>query len=129
MVHLLYAKIQSQVSLYFMQDNKIDSEIIKKQELRSIYRAQLLSLFWIIFAVVIVLRAGYIQIVKHSYYTDLGDKQYVSRVNTGFDRGSVVFSHYKGEPIPAGVLISLYRVAIYPKIIKDKYNVYKKLST
>ena len=129
MVHLLYAKIQSQVSLYFMQDNKIDSEIIKKQELRSIYRAQLLSLFWIIFAVVIVLRAGYIQIVKHSYYTDLGDKQYVSRVNTGFDRGSVVFSHYKGEPIPAGVLISLYRVAIDPTIIKDKEDVYKKLST
>ena len=114
-----------------MQDKKDkirENEIIKSQELRSIHRAQLLSLVWILFALVIILRAGYIQIIKHSYYTDLGDKQYVSRVNTGFDRGSILFSHYKGEPIPAGVLISLYRVAIDPTVIKDKEDVYKKLS-
>ena len=106
----------------------IKEEITEDMKLRSTFRAQLLSLIWIVLAIVILLRVLYIETIKHSYYSSLADKQYVSSGSTFFDRGAIYFSSYKKGSVSAGELVSTYRIAIDPSIISDLESVYKKLS-
>lgn len=104
------------------------NEITDNQRLRSEDRAHLVIFLWFIFACIVVFKAFYIQVVKHNYYTNLADKQYTSVTPINFDRGSILFSHYKGEPVPAAQLRTTYRVVIDPTQIKDAEDLYAKLS-
>lgn len=106
-----------------------EPQLTEDQERRSIDRIDLVLLFWLLLTLILVGRAFYIQVVKHSYYTSLADKQYVSQVAANFDRGSIYFSKYKGELVPAANLYTRYRLAITPNQIKDPKSVYEKLST
>ncbi len=108
--------------------NVIKESLTEDMKLRSMFRAQLLSLVWILFAIVILIRVLYIETIKHSYYSSLADRQYVSNGSFSFDRGTIYFSDYKKNPISAGELVSTYRIAIDPVAIKDVEGVYKKLS-
>lgn len=103
-------------------------QISEEQVLRSQDRAHLVLLVWFMIALVIIGRAFYVQVVKHGYYTDLADKQYVSNGGITFDRGTVFFSHYKQEPVPAAQLRTTYRVAIDPTAIVDATSTYETLS-
>lgn len=104
------------------------TEITEDQRLRSEYRAHLVILLWFLVAVLLLSRAFYVQVVKHNYYTGLADKQYVSIVPTNFDRGSVFFSHYQSDLVPAAQLRTTYRLAIDPSVITNPENLYEKLS-
>jgi cell division protein FtsI/penicillin-binding protein 2 len=72
-----------------MHANVSPSPLTKDQELRSKDRIDLILFFWILFALVILGRAFYIQVLKHEYYTDLASKQYVSKIPINFDRGNI----------------------------------------
>lgn len=102
--------------------------LTEEQKMRSTDRAHLVLFFWILLASCIIIRAFYIQVIQHNYYSKLGDKQYVSSVPINFDRGSILFSHYQGEPVPAAQLRTTYRIAIDPTQIKDAEILYEKLS-
>ncbi len=102
-------------------------EINEDQRLRSEDRSHLIMLLWFLVALFIVSRAFYIQIVKHSYYIDVADKQYITNGPVNFDRGTVFFSHYKEELVPAAQLATSYRVAIDPTAIKNATSTYEKL--
>ena len=73
-------------------------------------------------------RAFYVQVVKHTYYTDLADKQYISSTPINFDRGNIYFSRYKGAPVPAAQLRTTYRIAIDPTQINKPEVLYNQLS-
>lgn len=102
--------------------------ITDDQRLRSEYRAHLIIVLWFLFALVMIGRAFYIQVIKHSYYADLADRQYISTTPINFDRGSILFSHYQGEPVPAAQLRTRYRIAIDPVQIQDPALLYTRIS-
>lgn len=102
--------------------------IAEDQENRSKDRIDFVLLIWFLFTLVIVGRAFYIQVVKHSYYADVADKQYISQVPVNFDRGSIYFSRYKGAVVPAAQLRTSYRVAIDPSQITGAELLYTQLT-
>jgi cell division protein FtsI/penicillin-binding protein 2 len=103
-------------------------ELSEDQRLRSIDRAHLVMLFWFFAALVIVVRAFYVQVIRHNYYTDLATRQYVSSSPVSFDRGTIYFSDYKKDPVPAAQLRTTYRIAIDPNAITNATSTYEKLS-
>lgn len=111
-----------------MSDNHVPA-LTEVQELRSIKRAQLLSLIWILALFIVVVRATHLQVFKHSYYSDLADKQYVAQTPASFDRGSIFFTTPTKEPISAAKLTSVYRIAIDPTRLEDKEKVFEQISS
>ncbi len=77
---------------------------------------------------IIIGKAFYVQIIKHQYYTELADKQYVSKVPINFDRGNIYFSRYKGVVVPAAQLRTTYRITIDPTQITNASTLYSKIS-
>ena len=106
---------------------KSDPQLTEDQKMRSDYRAHLVVLVWCIVALIILGRAFYIQVIAHAYYADLGDRQYISTTPANFERGSIFFSQYRKEPVPAAQLRTTYRIAIDPTQIKDSEVVYDAL--
>lgn len=96
---------------------------------RSVTRIRVLMYLVLLVAVLVVLRAFYIQVIKHNYYISLADKQYVGTVPVAFDRGTIFLSNHKGDPVPAAQLITQYRVAIDPTVLTEKEKTYNVLST
>jgi cell division protein FtsI/penicillin-binding protein 2 len=105
-----------------------DIEITEDQRLRSLDRAHLIIIFWFFVALLIVGRALYVQVFKHSYYVDQANRQYVSSAPLNFDRGTIFFSNYGKEPVPAAQLKTTYRIAIDPTVIVDATSTYEKLA-
>ncbi len=103
-------------------------DLSKDQDLRSRDRIDIVILFWVLIALLVLGRAFYIQVIEHRYYTDLAEKQYVSKIPKNFERGSIYFSHYKSSPVPAAQLKTTYRIAIDPATIGDKEKIYSVLS-
>jgi cell division protein FtsI/penicillin-binding protein 2 len=104
-------------------------ELTEDQELRSIYRIQLVSLFFIGLFFIFVGRSIHIQVVQHEYYTSLADKQYVGTSLNHFDRGTIFFSQVRDEPVPAAQLIGRYRIAVAPGKVKDAEALYRTLTS
>ena len=104
-------------------------QITEDQKLRSNYRAHLIIFIWFLLVGIIVVRAFYVQVVKHNAYTELADKQYISTTPINFDRGTIFFSHYRGEPVLAAELKTTYRIAVDPAAIIDPEATYTKLRT
>lgn len=102
--------------------------ISEDQEMRSKDRAHLVLLVWFVLVAIIIGRSFYIQIVKHSYYVGLADKQYVSTTPINFDRGTVFLSHYHNTPVPIAQLSTTYRIAVDPTQIINAEDLYAKLS-
>ncbi len=102
-------------------------EITEDQRLRSEDRAHLVILLWFLVALFLLGRAFYVQVVKHSYYVDLADRQYISSTPINFDRGTIFFSHYKEDLVPAAQLKTTYRIAIDPSVIDDATSTYASL--
>lgn len=95
---------------------------------RSVTRIRVLMYVALLVAVVVLIRAFYVQIVRHNYYISLADKQYVGTVPVSFDRGTIFFSNRRGDPVPAAQLITQYRIAIDPTVLIDKEKTYEILS-
>ena len=98
------------------------------QESRSKDRIDVILLTWLIILLIVISRAFYIQVVRHAYYTDLADRQYVSSTPINFDRGNIYFSRYKGTVVPAAQLRTSYRIAIDPTQITKPEVLYTQLS-
>lgn len=99
------------------------------QDLRSIYRIQLVGLFFIGIVVIFLARAFHLQIISNEHYTSLADKQYVGSGSASLDRGSILFSHFRDEPVPAAQLVATYRIAVAPGSVEDKEALYEALSS
>ncbi len=106
---------------------KVTSVLSHDQETRSKDRIDFVMLIWLVLTLIIIGKAFYIQVVKHRHYTEVADKQYVSKVPVNFDRGNIYFSRYKGTVVPAAQLRTTYRVAIDPTQIINAETLYTRL--
>jgi len=91
-------------------------------------RIKLLGIAICAFALVLVGRLYYVQIVKNQAYTDQADRQYVRKGQSIFDRGSIFFSAKDGNLVSAAVLKTGYTIALEPKKIAEPEDVYNALS-
>jgi cell division protein FtsI/penicillin-binding protein 2 len=112
-----------------MHASQETNRLTENQRLRSEYRSHLIIALWAVIALVILGRAFYIQVVRHSYYAQAADNQYISTSPVNFDRGTIFFSHYRNEPVPAAQLKTTYRIALDPNAIKDATTTYDVIST
>ncbi|MEK9161323.1 MAG: hypothetical protein AAB822_01045, partial [Patescibacteria group bacterium] len=80
------------------------------------------------FAVIIVARLFFVQIVKGDDYKKEAEKQYNAYSLEDFDRGSIYFTEKSGNRISAAIVKNGYQVAINPKFLPNQEEVYKKIT-
>ncbi len=91
-------------------------------------RLTLMGVLVCLFAGLMFARLYYLQVMKNQDFLDQADRQYVSKGNSIFNRGTIFFSPRKGDPISAATLRSGYVIAINPKQVEHPEDVYNALS-
>lgn len=76
-----------------------------------------------------MLKLFYVQIVYSSTYSDKADRQYVTPSDNLFERGTIFFTRQDGQPFPAALQTTGFKLAINPSKIVDAEDVYSKLSS
>lgn len=99
------------------------------QKRESSSRIRIISIFVILFAVVLAGRLYFVQIVNGEEFTSRADRQYVRSNYDYFNRGTIYFETKNKEPFLAASLKTGYIVAINPKLVTDPEGDYKKLSS
>ena len=93
-----------------------------------VLRIRLISIGLFIFALLLIGKLYFLQIVHNDLYVQKADRQYTTTSGNIFSRGSIYFSNKNGSVVSAATLQSGFTVAINPKILKDPEEVYKKLN-
>jgi stage V sporulation protein D (sporulation-specific penicillin-binding protein) len=93
-----------------------------------VFRARLLCAFFIIAAILLVVRLYLVQIVHGEEYRAAAMGQYVETSVEENRRGAIYFSKRDGTPVAAAVMQSGWRVAIVPEDIESADSAYAALS-
>ena len=100
-----------------------------KSNLFSITRIKVVSFFIIFFAIILITKLFFIQVVHSSYYKETADRQYSTPSSDIFERGSIFFTDKGDNLVSAAVQTLGYKVAINPGKIIDAENSYQALSS
>jgi cell division protein FtsI/penicillin-binding protein 2 len=92
-------------------------------------RIRFIFFCFLIFALILIVRLYFIQIIHGQEYIDKADRQYVSQVHNIFDRGSIFFQNKDGSLLSAASLMTGYTITINPQKITDPALTYEKLSS
>ncbi len=92
-------------------------------------RIRFIFFCFVIFALILIVRLYYIQIIHGQEYVDKADRQYVSPTNNIFNRGNIFFQDKMGTLLGAASLSTGYIISINPQKIIDLVEIYKNLST
>ena len=90
-------------------------------------RTKILSIVILAFAIVLIGRLFYVQIIHGKFYSDRADRQYVTSSTSIFERGTIYFTRKDGELVSGATQTTGYKLAINPSEIVDIENVYLKL--
>ncbi len=96
--------------------------------MKSNTRIRIISIFVFAFALILIGRLYFLQIVDHDLYIQKGDRQYSSTSKKVFDRGTIFFQNKDGSLVSAATLRSGFLVAINPEVLKNPEDVYEKLN-
>jgi len=96
--------------------------------MKSNTRIRIISIFVFGFAVILIGRLYFLQVVNHEIYIQKGDKQYSSTSKKIFDRGTIFFQNKDGSLVSAATLKSGFVVAINPEVLKNPEDVYLKFN-
>ena len=80
------------------------------------------------FALVLILRLFFVQIINGSNYIAQADRQYVKHSTDIFSRGTIFFQERGGATISAAGLKTQYIVSINPNILSDALAVFEKIN-
>ena len=83
----------------------------------------------VLFALVVVVRLYFVQIVHGQDFSLKAERQYANTSQSIYDRGSIYFSRKDGTLISAAGLGTGFRVAIDPSQVKDVEVTYEALTT
>ncbi|MCR4330643.1 MAG: penicillin-binding protein 2 [Patescibacteria group bacterium] len=81
----------------------------------------------LLFAIILVGRLFFLQIVHGQAYQEMADSQYVTSVSNIYERGSIFFQDRRGQLVSAATLKSGYIVSINPSIMENPEEVYEKI--
>jgi len=82
-----------------------------------------------LFAVVLIGRLFFVQVVHGGSFQDQADNQYITNAPNVFSRGSIFFQTRAGEKVSAATLQSGYLIAINPTKIKDARTLFDSINT
>lgn len=91
-------------------------------------RIKIISFFIISFALILVLKLFFVQVVHSNTYSDLADRQYATPATKIFERGSIFFERKDGQLVSAATQVSGYKLAIDPTKIVNKEDAYNNLA-
>ena len=94
----------------------------------STLRIRILSVCILCFALLLIGKLYFLQIVSADEYAGKADRQYVQSTYNYYGRGSIFFQSKDKELISAATLKSGFILAINPKLIKDPEAVFAKIS-
>jgi cell division protein FtsI/penicillin-binding protein 2 len=99
--------------------------------MRATFRARLRILLGVIglFALLLIVRLYFVQIVNGSEYALRADRQYLSQSSALFDRGSIYFTRADGTLISAATLGSGFVLTINPSKITDAEATYEAIAS
>lgn len=88
-------------------------------------RIRLISSAIIFVALILIVRAYYIQIVQGDIFSNKADHQYTSPTQEIFDRGTIFFSTKSGTLVSGATLRSGFTASVNPKLVVDPESLYK----
>ncbi|MEK9182505.1 MAG: hypothetical protein AAB809_00310, partial [Patescibacteria group bacterium] len=91
-------------------------------------RTRIILFFIVSFALVLVVKLFFVQIVHSNSYGEIALHQYATPSSNIYERGNIYFSRKDGQLVSAATQTSGFKVAIDPSKIVDAESVYKKLS-
>jgi len=94
----------------------------------AILRIRIITAIILVMAVVMLLKLYYLQVMKHQYYVDKAEAQYVHTSRDLFDRGSIYFTTKGGEQVSAASVQSGFVLAVNPSVLREPDALYEKLS-
>jgi cell division protein FtsI/penicillin-binding protein 2 len=90
-------------------------------------RLRLIFIFLVIFALILIVRLYYLQVIHGQNYADRADRQYVLPNNHLFDRGSIYLKNKDESLMSAASLQTGYIISLNPKKVKDSTEVFNSL--
>ncbi len=91
-------------------------------------RIRILLVFPCIFAVIIIARLYYLQIISGEQYTVKADNQYIRNSDNLLDRGTIFFQGKEGVRAAGAIMKDGYTLVINPKKIEDVPYTFEALS-
>lgn len=91
-------------------------------------RIHILTICILAFAVLMIGRLFWVQIIKQKTYKEEASRQYYTLSSRVFERGSIFFERKDKELVSAGTQVSGYKLALNPTLIKDKQKTYQELN-
>jgi len=91
-------------------------------------RIRIISVFVVVFALALITKLFFVQVIHKNTYTEKADKQYATPAGDVFDRGSIFFSKKDGELVAAGSVSTGFKVSIKAKDITDPEAMFTALS-
>jgi cell division protein FtsI/penicillin-binding protein 2 len=91
-------------------------------------RIRLIFFCFFLFALILIGRLYYIQVIHGQEYVDRADRQYVSLADNIFNRGGIFFQNKDGSLLNMASLMTGYIVAINPQKIVDPAKIYSDIS-
>ncbi|MEI7688745.1 MAG: penicillin-binding protein 2 [Candidatus Nomurabacteria bacterium] len=90
-------------------------------------RIRIVSVLIFAFAIILISKLFFLQILHKNLYTGKADRQYATPASNIFERGSIFFTKKDSTLVAAGTVSSGFKVAIKAKDIKDVDSTYAAL--
>lgn len=91
-------------------------------------RIRIVSVFIFLFAIILIVKLFFVQVIHSNLYTEKADRQYATPSSNVFDRGSIFFTKKDGSLMAAGTISAGFKVAIKAKDIVDEEKTYEALA-
>ncbi len=91
-------------------------------------RIRIISLAIFLFALLLITKLFFVQVVESKKYSEKADRQYATPAGNIFERGSIFFRQKDGNLVSAATLTTGFKIAINPKEIADAESAYGTLN-
>ncbi len=91
-------------------------------------RIRFITFCFLTFALLLISRLYFLQVMESDKYAGKADRQYVSASKNVFDRGTIFFQNKDKSLVSAATLKSGFIVAINPEVLKEPEEAYKTIN-
>lgn len=91
-------------------------------------RSRVVLFFVVLFALILLTKLFFVQIVNGKTYSEAADRQYATSSSDIFERGNIYFERKDGQLVSAATQVSGFKMAINASKIADPEATYEKLS-
>ncbi|MCE9549395.1 penicillin-binding protein 2, partial [Candidatus Nomurabacteria bacterium] len=92
-----------------------------------VFRTKILFLFVLFFALVLIAKLFFVQILQNDFYEERADRQYSSSSDI-YERGNIYFTRKDGQNVFAATQTAGFKLALDPSRVADAELAYQKLN-